>query len=712
MPATAVYPPPTATRATAKVIAHTLENELVSISFDQHGSIVSIQDKRLGREYLGESLGANLFRLMVPCPEWDGRHIDSCTQPNVQFKPGDGVALRITFPSLLLADEPVAVSAQVNIRLDGEHIVMSLHIENNSDLFISDSIFPIVSGFDKSTKEYNLYMPFQWGGDRLMKTPFKKLGDGNHVHWNRENNKIFARYPLTLVTAWVDYSDAQGGLGFDLRNATKDIFDFGCERMILKDQSWPEQNREALWMAFAFYPSLNKGEVWNSCEFILRPHRGDWHTVADAHRIWLEDNVRVPIIPQNFAESLGWHFYHMKHQDGTVVKTYEDLPKMAAASQAAGIDNIMVFGWQQGGHDNAYPFGYYTNKDWGGTERLRELLAEVQANGCRVIPFYNGTLLDQATPEFKKFGYKWAVLGRTGSWYDGYDYSRCNFDIPFGLTARGTTSRNMHLCDLCFPAQEPRAFVLETVRRITEAYGFKNIQLDQLAHKSYVCYDPAHGHEKPQWAFTKELESLMVKMRAQIRANDPEAVIVGEGFSDLTTQYCDAHWNWNQITFPEIVRYSVPWMLFSHETDALEYKAVNICFANKILLDLKIEGGDAYVTEYPEFTQHLARLAALKKKLPDTYLAGLYRDEDGIGYDRETGLLAKVYLNREKNRLGIIAANLEHKDISASIKLEHKPQGTITVHEYAGGKSELKLKGATLDVALKPYEVRVFEMHA
>ena len=61
---------------------------------------------------------------------------------------------------------------------------------------------------------------------------------------------------------------------------------------------------------------------------------------------------------------------------------------MAKAALDAGIHYIMVFGWFQAGHDNAYPFGYYANHDWGGEKVLQEKLAECEAMGCHVIPVF------------------------------------------------------------------------------------------------------------------------------------------------------------------------------------------------------------------------------------------------------------------------------------------------------------------------------------
>ena len=84
--------------------------------------------------------------------------------------------------------------------------------------------------------------------------------------------------------------------------------------------------------------------------------------------------------------------------------------------------------------------------------------------------------------------------------------------------------------------------------------------------------------------------TLLAEVRSALREHDPDGVMVGEGFTDMTAQCCDGFWSWSQLRFSEIIRYSVPWLAYSHEIDPNEYADVNTCFINRILLDLKIEG--------------------------------------------------------------------------------------------------------------------------
>jgi hypothetical protein len=331
--------------------------------------------------------------------------------------------------------------------------------------------------------------------------------------------------------------------------------------------------------------------------------------------------------------------------------------------------------------------------------------------GCRVIPFFNGELLDVTTAEFKSFGHKWAVISRTGSPYAGGDFSRCNFDIPFKNANNETTSRNMTLHDLCVTGKDAAAWEKGTVRRISQEYGFGNIQLDQIAYKSYLCYDAGHNHASPQQAYTSELMNLLGEIRAELREANPDSVIVGEGYNNLVAQYCDAHWCWGQLESPEIVLYSLPWMLYSHETDALEFGVANRCFVNGVLLDLKIDGGDGYISNYPAFTQHLYKLSSLKKKLKDIYIEGIYRDEEGLAYDKTHAFCAKVYVNRERYCAGVIAANCDDGEVKTTLDVTAL-SCEAPMAFYLDGREERFPSGGIIELSLPPYEVIAFEFRS
>lgn len=562
-----------------------LRNHNLEVVVDaENGSVVGIKDKRLSMQYIKDARFARLFRFLLPTPQFEGQHVDSWTQRVSRIEQPNGVSATVHYDSFLMGQKSLAVQTTVKFELKDDGLILRMTIKNQGENELTDVIFPWIGGLKQISNPTTdgIYMPGQV--ERRIVNPLRTLA-GNHFSWNRMRLKRYYRYPQHLASTWVDYSSQDRGLGMEVRDKSFEPLDLYIEGLVEKDREDSTRNRDSLSLAWSFHPHLAAHEEWESPEVIIRPHLGDWHVVADDHRRWVETWIVKPDVPLDFARSLGWHFYFMKHQDGWVVNTYDDLVKMAKGTLAAGIPYMMVFGWQKVGHDNYYPFGYFPNPDWGGEARLKEKLQEVRALGVEPIPFFNATLLDVQTEEYQKFAHDWPVMSRTGGYYFGGDWSRSNFDVPIATAAWGSaSSRSMLLVDLC-PFEGSTPWIIDTVKRIVTEYGFGNLQLDQLGHKWYCCYNPKHRHAKPQKAYPQALPAVLAEIRKTVRANNPKGVMVGEGVNEFTAQYCDSHWTWSQLDFPEPLLFSLPWTTYSQEIDSLEYGDVNRAFAYKMRLD-------------------------------------------------------------------------------------------------------------------------------
>jgi len=152
----------------------------------------------------------------------------------------------------------------------------------------------------------------------------------------------------------------------------------------------------------------------------------------------------------------------------------------------------------------------------------------------------------------------------------------------------------------------------------------------------------------------------------------------------------------------------VPWLTYSHEIDALEYGEVNKCFVYKIMLDLKIDGGDGYVSDYPKFCEHLRRLSLLKRRLNDVYVNAYFRDEEGIDYTpRNSGVIIKVYKNPRNGKVGIVAANTteERKSVELTVNMDTRGR-KISIYRLDGSVQQVsQRKRVKLD--LLGYDIQV-----
>jgi hypothetical protein len=260
--------------------------------------------------------------------------------------------------------------------------------------------------------------------------------------------------------------------------------------------------------------------------------------------------------------------------------------------------------------------------------------------------------------------------------------------------------------EIC-PCDDYKPYFLKTALRIVQEYGFGNLQLDQISEKMLACYNELHHHVRPDRAYVDGLAELLPKTQAAIRELNPDGVIIGEWINDFTAQWLDGSWSWRQTDFPEPVLYTLPWVMMSHEIDALEYNEANKAFAYKLFLDMKIDGGDSPVTKYPRFAAHIKSLAGLRCRVLDYYVFADFRDEEGIKLIQPGKVMAKVFHNSTTRKTGIVLAEFGGENVEVVLKSQWKPK-TGAIHiESSASQSTAVAPADELRMKLEPYEIRV-----
>ncbi len=667
-----------------------LENEHIRVAFDpETGGFTSLYDKRLGHEYIEAPDRANPLRLMVPEPGRDGRHFDAAR-----------AAIAIEDGRARVAYRLGETEAVATYRLEGDALLAELTLTHHGDHPVEEVMFPLVRGIG-GFECADIVCPCFWG--RRIDSPLKAADDelanhlgGDHHTWNDWTQKANARYPQYLCSAWCDFGSPAHGIALEGRQQDFSPLDFFFYKQVEKRR---DPVRRTLDMMTVHPHRVKQGETYTTSPVRIVLHRGGWESVATAHRDWLETWIQKPDRPRKFAESIGWHFFFMKHQDGLEVFTYDDLPRMAEAALAAGCPYLMLFGWHTGGHDNNYWYRYVPNEDWGGEAALRQAVEQCRALGAELLPFFNGTLANIEMPEHKEFGYQWEAKTRAGHPYYAGDWARANFDVP--MRNRAMLHHEMCFCD------GQRAYFLDSIRRIVQQYGFANTQLDQISEKLFLCFNELHGHAHPDRAMVDGLAELLAETRRIVREANPEGVLVSESLNDFTGQWCDSSWDWTLLLpFPDPILLTLPWVFGSLEVDALEYGRVNEAFAFKLHLDMKIDGGDAAVTDYPEFAGHVRRNAELRRRTADYYVFGDFRAHERMRLDAEDGVAANVFYNREANKVGIVAADVGGRGAHVVIESDWPARGTVVLDSNLAPEQRLD-PAHGYAFSLEPHEVKV-----
>jgi len=660
------------------------ENELIAVELDDStGGFTSIIDKKTGQEFIGAPDRASLMRLIIPegllkeYPHYDGQNAD----------------ISVDGPTATVRYSEKHLEAVATLTLDGAAMIATLEVENKGDMNIEEVMFPRLLGL-APVDDAAITWPCFW--KRRYDDLFGEGAGGDHHTWNEWTQKIDARYPSHLTSAWCDYGNNQGGIAIEGRHNDFSIMDFSMHKIVEKTR---EPVRRTLDM-FTVHPRrIKPGERYCASPVRIRIHQGDWHIVADEHREWLETWVRKPDRAPKFAEAIGWHFYFMKHQDGLELNTYDDLPKMAQAALDAGCPYLLLFGWQEGGHDNNYMYRYFPNEEWGGLESLKRNIEKCRAMGVELMPFYNGTLANVEMPEHKEYGHKWEAKTRADHPYYAGDWARHNYDAQ-------TRNRAMLHHEIA-PCDEHVEHFVNDMKRIIADYGFGNTQLDQISEKMLVDYNEAHIKTSPDRVYVDGLAEILSRTRKILKEANPDGVMISEVLNDFTGQWCDSSWDWNILMpFPEPVLYTLPWLMASHEVDALEYNFVNKAFVYKMHLDMKIDGGDAPITKYPKFAAHVKANAALRRATADYYAYADFRDEENFTINGPENLMAKAYHNKTAGKVGIVVAEVKGEAGTARLSIDWPGKTPASVHSNTAARTD-DVSLESLELALQPYEIKV-----
>ena len=116
--------------------------------------------------------------------------------------------------------------------------------------------------------------------------------------------------------------------------------------------------------------------------------------------------------------SNGYFLVINKQQYGAEAWPYDTLGELYERAVSHGCNTVGLFGWYHTGHDNNYP-DLAVSPTLGGTISLKADTA-VQAAGGHVTLYYQGHLIDPASPFYRREGAQWEANVWGTPYYEFY----------------------------------------------------------------------------------------------------------------------------------------------------------------------------------------------------------------------------------------------------------------------------------------------------
>lgn len=654
-----------------------IENDRVRIQLDSRtGDIVGLFNKRSGREYIAAREWAKAFRLNVPLPgritgfnaDYSANSFDSWTQPGcaiTQERQGNIQTVTVRYSSLEseACKFPIEVAYSIQLEDGSDEARLRLQLQNHSQHRVREVFFPWISGVHEIQDAAT---------DKFVAPNMIYPGTDLRTHFNAEAN--WEEYPFllgsptwpdgySLSMPWMNYGGNSEGLYLASLART------GIHHMLMVQDYGPAK-KPILSFAWAFESYVSPGKSWQSPELVLSLHDGDWHAAADRYRTSLEGWYHKADTPLEFRRSFAsFNSFFTKRDFAQIVELAEDVRKH-------DLHHLVM--WNFGDY---YPrvmepddlsvdpprLGQFAAQ-WGGPERLRVANKRALDLGVSTGIIFSQRLWnkDTLTPDLRQIAEDWAIRRESG------DFIRESWDHQhFGAAQWSNRQQSFGHMDyvMCSAVEGYREFAIRNVRGVLKQGLYSMMFYDQVVEGN-LCFSARHHHadiSAPSMA-TPQFARVL---REGMKADNPDAVLIGEGWEVLSSQFLDSGWVWRVPPNPEVLQYTLPWVI---NTSAVP---VDPGLANKYLilgLRLAIVAGGLEngkkLSDFPEFSEYIKRVAAFRKTTERFWVEGSFRDDIGLQF---SGAFAKIY--QTDREVAIMAANLGEEASTFTFDLDTSQYG-------------------------------------
>lgn len=597
-----------------------LENQRLAVEFDDSGNLVSLKSKVSGEDYAG---GQGLWRAIYQRNELLEEPVESENVPVKVARKSENEA------SLSYGGEfPV----EVLCRLEADEVRFSAKISNNSkDKILREFQFPMIKNADIPQ---NAQYVNSGGGGTLVPDFYRYVKSAQTQYKSQDNVAVerYAPYPINRTMNMFAIQNPKGSLYFASLDRNYEL------TLHLARYRKADGKFKYLDISMVKYPFIKSGESFETAEFAVAPTVGDWRAGARLYARALGKNFKIPTPPAFIKNMNGWQRMIMRHQYGRVLFPYGQLDsKIGKAGRECGLDTILLFGWWKEGMDAGYP-DYSPETGQGGDAALRENIAKVHASGGKVLLYFNGQLIDVSTDYYKSGrGEKVCVKTSSGSPHiERY---------PFGGDGTGLrVLGHKTFATACHGTDEWERVLKSYVDRAV-SLGVDGIFFDQLGSGSQVCWDASHKHKVPCTDMMKYKSEMLGKIRAYIKAKNPNLAFGTEYVGDATSQHVDFIHSCGMdyaiakhepngkpvLRHVPLFKYAFPEVVVSDRTirdDSDIERRVNRCLMWGYLTDVEIYRCRATIDQAPHYKAYLAAANNLRAKYRALILNGAFRDRD------------------------------------------------------------------------------------
>lgn len=659
--------------------------------FDRdNGAITRIHLDESETDFVRHPSGAGLLRIAAPFEHYPSHFAETSARahPEVE-RGGDGV--RITWPELVSDEGPLAVRVEIALNATSDGLVMSARVHNGWSEPIPEVIFPQLLDLEAIGGTVTTRLRLGRGNLRPFRELTMKPDDAWWLDRRLQRYLPFGGIPFNMK--WLDFGDEKRGLTLysrDTRHTTQGLL---LQR--------PSRNVDCLHLRWIHYPFIQPGETWESGEYVLRPHAGDWYAGARAYQAFARTSYPYRA-PQRIREALAVRSIWPAVRNAPPNFPIRKLPDYAAelTDPELGVTEMILWHWWL---KNGYPI--FLDPRLGTEEEFRAAIKACTGMGVPVVLFVSHHLVrdtDESDPE-------WFHLNAGGqpvadNWTYGRDFLPM-FQVPFSGThamLRGSA-----------------------LSRGWREEGWRNYREILGRGASGICFDVFGAAKTPNFNPAidgnpdEEGEKLLAfaeRARRMIHAANPDGTFSGEHIADVNVPVLDYTWEWKngyELVDAAAFRYVFPDYRLNANVNHHPRGAL-IGFMEGALLNL-IPGNmhSHFLKDCPELVATLRQLTPLRRRFLPFFTDGQYRFMEGLTVE---GGRARLYTHGD----AILVVAVNPTDAPAEITVSVDPSvwgatpgsGRITVLHLDGRELEsaaTEHAPFTRSMRLEPDSLRIIE---
>ncbi len=646
------------------------------IHVDPHsGAVVSIRLAEPETELVEQPVaGAGLLRFALPLDDHPGHHVEVGTHGAPEIEEAADGTVRLRYAALLTEEGPVAATVEITLAAATDGVRLSARVHNTGDAPIPQVLFPQLLGLAAVDGPDETRLQLARGKLHPLRALAMRPDDAHFLEVRMQRYITYgygAGNPHAMK--WCDYGSSRRGLTLYAEDTRE------TSQALLVDR--PDRASERINLSWVHYPFIQPGETWDSGDFVLLPHAGDWYAGARAYQRYAREHYPYHA-PKRIREALG-----VRTIWAAVRSARPTFPLAAIADYAAEIVDpdldlaeLIVWHWWR---RNGYPI--FLDPRLGTEDEFRAALDRCRALGVPVSLFVSHKLQrdnPQDTDPSRVF------LNAAGQRVlSNWTYGE-GFSPRFGPPFIGTHSM------VYGSARAPgwRDAGIEQYRHIQQKYGPVSICFDQFHAWPDPDFNPAgdgRPNEEGEYLLAFAREAREVVRQANQGAN-PDATFSGEHMTDTRVPVLDYTWEWkNGFDMEESApfRYVFPQVRLNANVNEHPRGALLAFMEGALLNVMPGNMRSTRLRDCPELVAVLRKLAALRRRFLPYFAEGQYHYMEGL---TASGCAARAYSHHGSVLVLIVNPTDQLSEASVEIDLQalrrlagSSPEQTTTLNEFS-----------------------------